>query len=124
MVAIRKSGATFQDPLYGGHVVDIKLSSVIVRLHETFTGLPQERWDIRFMVNRLLFRRMHDSINKTDRNERILFPSTRHQKGYNAVPQSSFRLDRRIASNPRQSLAVQQIAMQDPGSIPFVIFGP
>ena len=98
------------------------MSEVVIRLHETFPGLPNQRWDVRFTVNRLLFRRMHDAIGKGHLHERIIFPSDAHKKATRDLP--SLNLGRDVAANPRQSLAIARILAQSPGDVPFIIFGP
>ncbi|KAF8598183.1 P-loop containing nucleoside triphosphate hydrolase protein [Ceratobasidium sp. AG-I] len=100
------------------------MSKLILRLPHNFPQTSRPQWDVRFTVNRLLFRRMHDSVSKAGPHGRILFPSAVHPSGFRAGPQASLSLDRRIASNPRQSLAVKQIVSKSPGGVPFIIFGP
>jgi helicase MOV-10 len=122
LVAIRTPGAWHQAPIYGGFVTDVQLSKVILRLHEDFP--KSQLWDVRFTVNRLLLRRMHDAISKAKAHERILFPSNRHAKPHSGVNRPSGRLDRKVASNFQQSLAVGRVTAQPPGDVPFIIFGP
>jgi helicase MOV-10 len=122
LIAIRKPG--LRKPVYGGYVTEVQKSDVILQLHDTFSGITGQLWDTRFTVNRLVLRRMHDAVATAgpDSN-RILFPEPLHQKS-RVTPLPRLSLDRRVNSNPRQRLAVEQIVSLSPGDIPFVIFGP
>ena len=130
VAAIRETGSGFgglrykQSAPYGGVVVKVQLSTLILRLPGDFPRISGPHWDVRFTVNRLLFRRMHDSVCKAQLHGRILFPSPAHQSRLPSGPLASLVLDRRIASNSQQSLAVRRIASKPPGGIPFIIFGP
>ncbi|QRV97470.1 RNA helicase [Ceratobasidium sp. AG-Ba] len=124
MVAIKGLGITYSGPVYGGYVKDVQMSTVVLRMHEDFPGLDNERWDVRFTVNRLLLRRMHDSVNKFKTHERILFPSISHRMPSVRSIHATIRLDRRVAENEKQSLAVRQILGQPAGDVPFILFGP
>lgn len=121
---MKEAGSPFEVQPYGGPVVDVQLSRVIVRLHENFPDLPDRRWDVRFMVNRLLLRRMHDAIGKGHIHNRILFPDESHRRPARDLPSPDFTHNRNVASNPRQSLAIARIMAQSQGDIPFIIFGP
>jgi helicase MOV-10 len=122
LVAIRAPGASYDGSIYGGFVTDVQLSKVILRLHKSFPS--NQLWDVRFTVNRLLLRRMHDAISKAKMHERILFPSDHRAKPNPGGSHPTQRLDRKVASNFQQSLAVRQIVAQPAGDVPFIIFGP
>lgn len=130
LVAIRETGSGFgglhynRGTAYGGVVIKVELSKLTLRLPDDFPRISGPNWDVRFTVNRLLFRRMHHSVRMAQPHGRILFPSPEHQSRPPARPQVSLDLDRRISSNPQQSLAVRRIASKPPGGIPFIIFGP
>ncbi|KAG8727765.1 hypothetical protein FRC10_005656, partial [Ceratobasidium sp. 414] len=124
LVAMKEPGASYRGLLHGGFVTEVQQSDLILRMHESFPSVSNQLWDVRFTVNRLLLRRMHDAINKAGPHERILFPNASHRKlsvgGGSSIP----RLDRKVASNFQQSMAVRHILTQPAGDVPFIIFGP
>ncbi|KAG9120974.1 hypothetical protein FRC07_003275, partial [Ceratobasidium sp. 392] len=124
LVAMKEPGIARRGPVHGGFVTEVQQSDLILRMHESFPSISNQLWDVRFTVNRLLLRRMHDSINKASPHERILFPTLAHRKPPAASLRTNPRLDRKVASNFQQSLAVRQILAQPPGDVPFIIFGP
>ncbi|KAG8695959.1 hypothetical protein FRC11_001070, partial [Ceratobasidium sp. 423] len=121
LVVIRKP--RIGQPVYGGYVTDVRQSEVVLQLHEDFPGLDGEEWEARFTVNRVVLRRMHDSVGRAKPGyARVLFPESTHQLPRNQLPRLS--IDRQISTNPRQKLAVERIISMAPGDIPFIIFGP
>jgi helicase MOV-10 len=67
---------------------------------------------------------MHDAVARAViHSERLLFPGPSHVKPRVSAP-SNLSIDRRIGSNERQRLAVEQIVALAPGDIPFIVFGP
>ncbi|CAE6400981.1 unnamed protein product [Rhizoctonia solani] len=125
LVAIRKPGLNpnSRTPVYGGYVTEVQRSNVIMQLHGEFPHVVGQEWEIRFTVNRLVLRRMHDAVSKaTIESERLLFPEASHKKP--RAPSARLSIDRRIGSNERQRLAVEQIVALGPGDIPFIVFGP
>ncbi|KAG8704637.1 hypothetical protein FRC11_009731 [Ceratobasidium sp. 423] len=121
LVAIRKP--RIERPVYGGYVTDVRQSEVVLQLHEDFPGVDGEEWEARFTVNRVVLRRMHDSVGRAEPGyARVLFPESTHQLPRNQLPRLS--IDRQISTNPRQKLAVERIISMAPGDIPFIIFGP
>ncbi|KAG8745892.1 hypothetical protein FRC10_006696 [Ceratobasidium sp. 414] len=124
IVAVKGPDPLHPGPTYGGYVTDVQQSDVILRMPESYSSLLNQRWDVRFTVNRLLLRRMHAAINKSGTHERILFPSSSHERPYAKLNRPMTRLDRKVAGNHKQTLAVQQILTQPPGDIPFILFGP
>ncbi|CAE6434627.1 unnamed protein product [Rhizoctonia solani] len=126
LVAIRRptSNPNSKPPVYGGHVTDVQRSDVIMQLHGEFPHIVNQEWEVRFTVNRLVLRRMHDAISKaTSESDRLLFPGESHKKRRVPLP-PRLSIDRRFDSNERQRLAVEQIVGLGPGDIPFIIFGP
>ncbi|QRW12006.1 P-loop containing nucleoside triphosphate hydrolase protein [Ceratobasidium sp. AG-Ba] len=123
LVAMKEPGSS-RNNLHGGYVTEVQQSSVILRMHESFPSVANQLWDVRFTVNRLLLRRMHDAINKAGPHARILFPQVSDKVSPSTALGSSPRLDRKVAANYEQSLAVRQILGQAAGDVPFVIFGP
>ncbi|KAG8681483.1 hypothetical protein FRC09_017455, partial [Ceratobasidium sp. 395] len=124
LVAMKEPGISRRGPVHGGFVTEVQQSDLVLRMHESFPSVSNQLWDVRFTVNRLLLRRMHDAINKSSPHERILFPTLAHGKVPGGGNRVISRLDRRVASNFQQSLAVRQVLVQPPGDVPFIIFGP
>ncbi|QRV83270.1 RNA helicase [Ceratobasidium sp. AG-Ba] len=124
LVVMKASHASHRGPIHGGYVTQVQQSDLILRMHETFSNTTNQLWDIRFTVNRLLLRRMHDSVGKAQPLKRMLFPEEAHRKQLMGGSRSNLRLDRRVASNYQQTLAIRQIVAQSPGDVPFIIFGP
>ncbi|QRV83269.1 hypothetical protein RhiJN_11285 [Ceratobasidium sp. AG-Ba] len=124
LVAMKEPGSSRNNLPHGGYVTEVQQSSVILRMHESFPSVANQLWDVRFTVNRLLLRRMHDAINKAGPHARILFPQVSDKVSPSTALGSSPRLDRKVAANYEQSLAVRQILGQAAGDVPFVIFGP
>ncbi|EUC63974.1 RNA helicase [Rhizoctonia solani AG-3 Rhs1AP] len=126
LVAIRRPSLNpnSRAPVYGGYVTEVQRSEVIMQLHGEFPHVVNQEWETRFTVNRLVLRRMHDAISKaTVESERLLFPEESHKKP-RASLSTRLSIDRRISTNERQRLAVEQIVALGPGDIPFIIFGP
>ncbi|KAG8730766.1 hypothetical protein FRC10_002366 [Ceratobasidium sp. 414] len=124
LVAMKEPGVSRRGPLHGGFVTEVQQSDLIFRMHESFPSVSNQLWDVRFTVNRLLLRRMHDAVNKAGPHQRILFPNASHRKPRARGSGFSIPLDRKVASNPQQSMAVQHILAQPAGDLPFIIFGP
>ncbi|KAH7334376.1 P-loop containing nucleoside triphosphate hydrolase protein [Rhizoctonia solani] len=126
LVAIRKPALNpnSKTPVYGGFVTEVQRSDVIMQLHGEFPHVVNQEWEVRFTVNRLVLRRMHDAISKTTSgSERLVFPGESHKKRRVPLP-PRLSIDRRFDSNERQRQAVEQIVGLGPGDIPFIIFGP
>ncbi|KAJ7249435.1 RNA helicase [Mycena rebaudengoi] len=69
------------------------------------------KFDVRFTLNRLPHRRMHQALINSFKPRQILFP------GITPV-------NRQIAEDPEQLETVAAILHQPPGSVPFIVFGP
>lgn len=84
-------------------------------------------FDVRFKLDRLTLRRMHDAVSSSHRSEctRFLFPSSRDARS--PVVPSNFEVEPynpRILDDERQLQAVLSIVHQPRQSAPFIIFGP
>ena len=109
---------------YEGIVHKVLDKSVHLRFNDRFSPLSGQRYNVRFDLNRLVYRRMHQALSTTFAENRVLFPSQIHLPpcGVSAVPIRP--IDRRMQNNEPQKLAVTTITNLPPGSAPFVVFGP
>jgi helicase MOV-10 len=85
-------------------------------------------FNVKFQLNRLVMRRMHQGLDSAFNQPRVLFPEVDdfercHQP--TATQLAAIRPgERKIASNPHQLESVAAILNLPPGSPPFVVFGP
>ncbi|CAG7847798.1 Probable RNA helicase SDE3; AltName: Full=Silencing defective protein 3 [Serendipita indica DSM 11827] len=110
-----------------GFVYKIRLNDVGLRFNNKFNAFKGQRFDVRFCLNRLTLRRMHQALDSGGLCERLLFPSEEHIQNRKPSPgtiQTLNMVNRNISTNPAQSLAVTAIRNLSPGSPPFVVFGP
>ncbi|KAJ7753827.1 RNA helicase [Mycena metata] len=98
------STGVIDGPWYEGRVHQVHQSS-------TYKGT---KFDVRFTLNRLPHRRMHQALTNHFGESRILFLER------NIITP----VNRRIADDPEQLETVAAILHQTPGSAPFVVFGP
>lgn len=112
---------------YKGCVHEIFVDYVSLRFDSTFSTYRGTTFDVRFVLNRLPLRRMHQGVTVKVNTDRLIFPEPRHVK---SVPVSNDQLtsivpiNRLIGEDHEQLLTVAAILNQPPGSVPFVIFGP
>ena len=87
----------------------------------------QQRFSVRFKLNRYPIRRQHQAMDTVFEQDRILFPTTAHV-GAIALPnvlgvrRGIYNPD--IASNRAQLQAIASILGLPAGSPPFCVFGP
>ena len=115
-------------PWFRGFVHKLDLKKVHLRFHPSFHSLRGEKYNVRFQLNRLPLRRMHQALDTNFTPNRVLFPDELRLGG-GAPPNSSYiqsirTIKREIETNEAQLLAVAAIVRQQPGSVPFVVFGP
>ena len=116
------------DTWYEGRVAEVFERRVRVRFSEKFTWTKNDDWDVRFMFNRTVIRRMLLAVHSAFPLNRILFPSPVFAPGL--VPPNQTEINRirpfdmRMASNQPQLTAVAAIVKRPKGSIPFIVFGP
>jgi helicase MOV-10 len=84
--------------------------------------------DVRFVLNRLPTRRMHQALTTSFNSARLLFPGKEHLAIVSAVTMEQMDdinpVYRAIGTDEEQLEAVAAIVNQPRGSPPFVIFGP
>lgn len=126
-----RNHAQRNDHWFRGYVHRVELNQVGLAFSPSFTSFRGQRYDVRFELNRLVFRRMHQAASCEYQNEsRVLFPkaedvSRTRMRMPSTQTLTKYRpFDRQIASNPPQWLAVTAIAELKPACVPFVVFGP
>lgn len=83
------------------------------------------KFDVRFTVNRLSLRSMHRAVDMAEAEGIIpaLFPSQQYLKSETDLP-DIHPIDRLLADNPEQMLAVKHIVAGTSGGAPYLVFGP
>ncbi|KAJ4467007.1 RNA helicase, partial [Lentinula aciculospora] len=112
---------------YEGGVHVVRKEEVGLQFHPSFVASPSEKFLVRFKLNRYPMRRQHQALDSAFSQDRVLFPTKLHSS--KTIPRTNASTILRwynplIARNPPQKQAVLSIAYREPGSTPFVIFGP
>lgn len=117
-------------PLFEGRILDIEDNHLILGFGPSFERRWNDVYDVNFVIDRQVIKRMHLAIRQTNPSDRIFFPSTSMlnfmlpptatQKGHIRALLS----DTRIASNEPQLEAVTAITLRPSASVPYIIFGP
>ncbi|KIM34474.1 hypothetical protein M408DRAFT_325870 [Serendipita vermifera MAFF 305830] len=110
-----------------GYVHEVQLDRVGLRFHVNFKPLKGQKFDVRFELNRLTLRRMHQGLDVGGQSPRILFPQDAHVQNHKPLDSTIRSLNpfnRYIGQNDPQMIAVAAIRDLPPGSPPFVVFGP
>ncbi|KAG2145172.1 RNA helicase [Suillus clintonianus] len=123
---VQKHGAV-EGHWYEGHVHFVQQESVGLRFDRSFGGWSeQQRYTVRFKLNRIPMRRQHQALDTAFASDKFLFPQKAHilplapRPGVGPImPFNSL-----IATNPPQLQAVTSILLQQSGSAPFAVFGP
>ncbi|KAK0191971.1 P-loop containing nucleoside triphosphate hydrolase protein [Armillaria mellea] len=113
---------------FEGRVHDVAMNHVSLRFGDDFNTYRGTKFDVRFVLNRLPFRRMHYAlVNKND-PARLLFPGSEHLTTAGPVTSAMMEelspLNRNIGRNREQLETVAAILNQPKGSVPFIVFGP
>jgi helicase MOV-10 len=112
---------------YEGGVHVVRKSEVGLRFHASFRGWSKtQQYKIRFKLNRYPLRRQHQALDTAFAQDRLLLPLNARVSILRANnPDLRIRCHNPlIASNPSQLQAVSSIVQQQPGSVPFIVFGP
>jgi helicase MOV-10 len=118
------------DKWYEGYVHVIEREEVGLRFNRAFDFYAGQKYHVRFKLNRISLRRMHQAMDTVYNVSRIFFPAPTDARSKNlraATPAEQRQLvlvNRNIGENPPQLKAVAAIVRLPPGSPPFVIFGP
>jgi helicase MOV-10 len=121
---VRPSGS--DDKPFEGFVHEIKDTSVDLHFNKNFKSAPGKKYEVHFQLNRLVFRRMHQALGRTEFSDRVSFPS--RSAALRALTSAQVAqiqpLNVDIRSNEPQRRAVASIVSMPPGSDPFIVFGP
>lgn len=113
---------------YEGRVHQVHQNHVSLSFPENFNTYRGTKFDARFVLNRLPFRRMHQAVTNKFNPARLLFPGVTHIQGVKRIAQSKINEIsphyRPIGEDEEQAETVAAIVNQKPGSVPFVVFGP
>lgn len=116
------------DTWYEGRVQFIEEKHVSVRFSDEFSTYRGTKFDVRFVLNRLPLRRMHNALMNKNDQERILFPGPSHVERAHRVPRRMIDeltpVNRLVGENPEQMETVAAILNMKQGSVPFIVFGP
>lgn len=118
------------DRWFEGHVHKVEQLLVGLVFDPSFHALPNARFDVRFKLSRLPLRRMHQALETSFLEPRVLFPSAAivRSLGMAEPRERDMRemrpYERMIGENHPQWLAVVAITKLRPGTVPFVVFGP
>ncbi len=113
---------------FKGRVHNVGMNHVSLRFNDAFNTYRGTKFEVRFVLNRLPFRRMHYAlVNKND-PARLLFPGPEHLTTAGPVTSAMMEelspLNRDIGRNREQLETVAAILNQSRGSVPFIVFGP
>lgn len=113
---------------YEGRVHQVRMNEVSLRFSDDFSTYRGTKFDVRFVLNRLPYRRMHHALVNAFHPARVLFPSAEHIRGSQRVTAAQrdriTLVNRELSGDEEQLDTVAAIVNRAPGSIPFVVFGP
>ncbi|KAK0452060.1 P-loop containing nucleoside triphosphate hydrolase protein [Desarmillaria tabescens] len=113
---------------FEGRVHNVTMSHVSLRFSDEFNTYRGTKFDVRFVLNRIPFRRMHDALDNKNDPARFLFPGPEHLTTAGPVTSAMLEelvpLNRDIGRNREQLETVAAIVHQPKGSVPFIVFGP
>ena len=123
-ILARRSG---DSDWYQGRVHKVHFDILTLYFPDGFSNYRGNKYDIRFVYNRLPDRRKHLAVISPYKPMRLLFPDKTHIKNERVTPSEVVAINpinREMQSNYEQLEAVAAIVKQPPGSVPFIIFGP
>ncbi|KAK0204282.1 P-loop containing nucleoside triphosphate hydrolase protein [Desarmillaria ectypa] len=113
---------------FEGRVHSVTMKHVSLRFSNEFNTYRGTKFDVRFVLNRLSFRRMQYALTKNKDPARLLFPGPEHLTTAGPVTSAMLEeltpLNRDIGRNREQLETVAAIVHQPKGSVPFIVFGP
>jgi helicase MOV-10 len=112
---------------FQGCVHQVHQNYVSLRFGGDFSVFRGSKFDVRFVLNRLPLRRMHDALANTFNPTRLLFPGPRNIISARVTPAEIRDITpvyRPLREDEEQLETVAAIVNQRPGSVPFVVFGP
>ncbi|OCH84003.1 P-loop containing nucleoside triphosphate hydrolase protein [Obba rivulosa] len=111
---------------FEGYVHVVRLEDVCLCFNPSFKPGSGQRFNIRFKLNRVPFRRQHEALAATGSAlKTVLFPevteaSTRQVS--KSAPSTLY--NPLLKNNPEQLHAVNCIKQLEPGTAPYIVFGP
>jgi helicase MOV-10 len=115
-------------PWFEGRVHKVFQKHVSLHFGDSFSTYRGTKFDVRFVLNRLPFRRMHQAVTNKFNPSRLLFPEPEHIRGVQRVTLDKIvdlvPFYRPLGEDEEQMETVAAIVNQKPGSVPFVVFGP
>ncbi|KAF9057246.1 P-loop containing nucleoside triphosphate hydrolase protein [Panaeolus papilionaceus] len=127
-ILVQEEGST-TGKWYEGHVHVVRQLEVGLCFHMNFGNhhSPTKRFHVRFKLNRIPTRRQHQAMDTVFTQSRVFFPSQADldylvSRRPAEVPLRLF--NRLIETNEPQLQAVAGVMAMQPGSLPFIIFGP
>ncbi|KAF5356601.1 hypothetical protein D9758_008284 [Tetrapyrgos nigripes] len=115
---------------FQGRVHRVDETKVSLRFGDEFSTYKGTSFDVRFVLNRLSLRRMHEAVANNNNPSRFLFPGPEHVAMSNMRRVTQQEMDdivpinRLVGSDAEQLEVVAAIVNIPPGSPPFVVFGP
>ncbi|PFH45880.1 hypothetical protein AMATHDRAFT_77900 [Amanita thiersii Skay4041] len=126
-ILVRRTGDSQDSAWYEGRVHSIVNYNISLYFNHGFSNYRGNKYDVRFVYNRVPERRMHQALTNNFKPARLLFPDETHIS-YTPVTTEEIGditpINWALATNPQQLQTVAAILKQPPGSVPFVIFGP
>ncbi|THV07182.1 RNA helicase [Dendrothele bispora CBS 962.96] len=132
-ILAQSRNSTDKSRWFQGIVHVVRKEEVGLRFHHSFSANPSDRFQVRFKLNRIPMRRQHQAMDYTVfSQDRVLFPTEVHvpttpipRVPRNGTVPTDLRLrNTLVGTNEPQLQAVLSIVKSEPGSLPFVIFGP
>ncbi len=113
---------------FQGRVHDVAMLHVRLGFSDKFSTYRGNKFDVRFVLNRLPHRRAHHALVNKNVPPRLLFPGPVHLIAARPVSPAALEelipLNRSLGDNPEQLETVAAIVHQPRGSAPFIVFGP
>ena len=109
-------------------VIGRAISRRIASIGSAFSTYRGTVFDVRFKLNRLPYRRMHQALTNGNDQSRFLFPNNEHVRDLRPVGASAIAritpINRLVGTDEEQLETVATILNRPAGSVPFVVFGP
>ncbi|KAK0477928.1 P-loop containing nucleoside triphosphate hydrolase protein [Armillaria novae-zelandiae] len=121
-ILLRKKDAP-EGHWFSGGVHNVMLETVGLRFSPKFKVSTSDHLHVRFKLNRIPLRRQHQALETAFAPERLLFPLPTHILQPSPAVQWT-AINPLIDMNTKQRQAVDCIIRRQPGTVPFVIFGP
>ena len=113
-------------PWFEGTVQRVTETRVYLKFDRTFARqhISGMRYEVHFKLNRSPLRRMHQGINASLVDARLIYPSVEHVHGYLPNISTPVWYNRDIGNNQAQQMAVLMVLRALGDSVPLLIHGP